>query len=260
MGPEAVIPVERAEAALDAAERFVRNLALLLEPPYRRNPDVIVETIDVAGRRVVDVGCGDGSLARHLVAHGAFVLGVECSPRQLAKAAKAEKHANVEIVAGIGQALPAADASADVVVFANSLHHIPPEFMAASLAEAARVLKPGGLVYVSEPLPEGPFFEAVRPIDDETRVRALALAAIDAAGAHGLVLERRFTYVHPVRMRSYDAFRERIISANAEREARFQTQDAEMRALFARTAIPAEDGGFGFDQPMRVDVLKKASV
>ena len=219
----------------------------------RRNTDVIIETIALEGKRVIDVGCGDGSLARHLARHGATVLGVECSPRQLAKARAAEAVAGVEIVEGVGQALPAPDASADVVVFFNSLHHVPAEFMAAALGEAARVLKPGGLAYVSEPLPEGAFFEAVRPIDDETVVRALALAALRAVA--GFTLEREFTYVHPIVMKDYEAFRERIVSANSEREARFVAMDAEMRARFQSLAEVLPDGGFGFDQPMRVMLL-----
>ncbi|MGE4281718.1 MAG: class I SAM-dependent methyltransferase, partial [Magnetospirillum sp.] len=95
----------------------------------RRNADVIVETLDLEGKRVVDVGCGDGHLTRLMAKHGAHVLGVECSPRQLAKAWKADKVADERIVEGVGQALPAEDASADIVVFFNSLHHIPLEHM-----------------------------------------------------------------------------------------------------------------------------------
>jgi SAM-dependent methyltransferase len=224
----------------------------------RRNTDVIIETIALEGKRVVDVGCGDGGLAHHLAKQGATVLGVECSPRQLAKARAAEPVPGVEIIEGVGQALPAPDASAELVVFFNSLHHVPPEFMVMALDEAARVLVPGGLAYVSEPLPEGRFFEAVRPVDDETEMRARALAAL--RGARGLTLEREFTYVHPIVMRDYEAFRERIISANSEREAKFATLDGEMRARFHELAeaLP-EGGGFGFDQPMRVMLLSKAS-
>ncbi|MEW5727762.1 MAG: class I SAM-dependent methyltransferase [Pseudomonadota bacterium] len=221
----------------------------------RRNADVIVETLDLAGKRVIDVGCGDGHLARHMARHGADVLGVECSPRQLAKARAAEPQPGVEIVEGVGQALPAEEASADVVVFFNSLHHVPAEFMAPALAEARRVLKPGGQVYVSEPLAEGVFYHVCRPIDDEAQVRALAYEAL--RHAPGFMSVAEFRYLHTVRMASYEAFRDRIISANAEREARFAEMDAEMRVLFAERATPAEDGGFLFDQPMRVNLLRK---
>ncbi len=221
---------------------------------HRRNTDVIVETIAVEGKRVIDVGCGDGHLVRHLAGHGAHVLGVECSPCQLAKARAAARVAGEDIVEGVGEALPAPDESADLVVFFNSLHHIPVALMGRALAEAARVLKPGGRVYVSEPLPEGALFEAVRPVSDETEVRAAALAAL--ATAPGLVAEAEFRYVHTVRLAGYEAFRDRIISANAEREALFATLDAEMRVRFARLAEPDGDG-FRFLQPMRVNLLRK---
>ncbi len=223
----------------------------------RRNTDVIVETLALEGKRVIDVGCGDGGLVRVLARFGAHVLGVECSPRQLAKARAGAKVADEEIVEGVGQDLPADDQSADAVVFFNSLHHIPIAFQAKALAEAARVLKPGGEVYVSEPLPWGPFFEAVRPIDDETWVRGAALASIKGAWVHGLEEASEFTYIHPLVLRDYEAFRDKIVSANAEREARFAELDGELRERFARLAQPAEGGGFAFEQPMRVNLLRK---
>lgn len=223
---------------------------------HRRNTDVIVETVALEGKRVIDVGCGDGHLTRLMAGRGAHVLGVECSPRQLAKARAAGRVADEEIVEGVGQALPAAESSADLVVFFNSLHHIPAALMGQALAEAVRVLRPGGLVYVSEPLPEGPFFEAVRPVSDETEVRAQALAALEAAP--GLAEEAEIRYVHIVRMPGYEAFRERIISANADRESLFDSLESEMRARFARLA--ERDGDeFCFAQPMRVNLLRKAA-
>lgn len=222
----------------------------------RRNSDVIVETLELEGKRVIDVGCGDGHLSRLLAKNGAQVLGVECSPRQLAKARAAQPMAGVEIVDGVGQNLPADDDSADIVVFFNSLHHVPADFMQAALAEARRVLKPGGLVYVSEPIAEGLFFQTCKPVDDETRVRALAQEAVQ--GAPGLDVVDEITYLHTISMRDYDAFRDRIISANCEREAKFAAIDGDMRALFAANGRANAEGGMDFDQPMRVNVLRKS--
>jgi len=221
----------------------------------RRNVDVMVETLKPEGKRILDVGCGDGSLVRLMAKSGARVLGVECSPRQLAKARAAETVAGAEIVEGVGQDLPAEDACFDAVVFFNSLHHVPPEFMAQALSEAARVLKPGGLLYASEPIAEGKFFETCRPVDDETRVRGLAQQAL--AQVPGMVREDEITFLQTVAMADYAAFRERVVSANSEREATFERMDGEMRALFARNARPAADGGFEFDQPMRVILLRR---
>jgi len=223
----------------------------------RRNTDVIVETLTLEGKRVIDVGCGDGGLVRRLTRLGAHVLGVECSPRQLARAHAADRVGDEDIVEGVGQALPADDESTDLVIFFNSLHHIPIEVQAKAMAEAARVLKPDGEVYVNEPLPFGAFFEAARPIDDETWVRAAALAAVKGAWVHGLEEATEFSFLHPMVMAGYEDFRDRIISANGEREARFVTLDAEMRQRFARLAQPAPEGGFLFEQPVRVNLLRK---
>lgn len=220
----------------------------------RRNADVIVETLALDGKRVIDVGCGDGHLARHLAGFGARVLGVECSPRQLAKARAAAPVKGVEIVEGVGQALPAPSGEADYVVFFNSLHHVPAAVMGKALEEAARVLRPGGQVYVSEPIAEGPFFATCRPVDDETEVRALAYHAL--RGCPALSPVREFRYVHTVQMRTFDAFRDRLISANSEREARFDAMKDDLRALFEANGTRTDEG-WNFDQPMRINVLQK---
>lgn len=220
----------------------------------RRNADVIVETLALDGKRVIDVGCGDGNLARHLASFGARVLGVECSPRQLAKARAAAPVPGVEIVEGVGQALPAASAEADVVVFFNSLHHVPAAVMDKAMEEAARVLRPGGRVYVSEPVAEGPFFQTCRLVDDETEVRALAYRALN--NCRTLKPVQEFRYLHTVQMRTFAAFRERMISANSEREAHFDAIADDVRALF-ETNGSRTDTGWSFDQPMRVNLLER---
>lgn len=220
----------------------------------RHNADVIVETLALEGKRVIDVGCGDGSLARRLVRHGARVLGVECSPRQLAKARAAPSVPGVDIVEGIGQSLPVASGTADYVVFFNSLHHIPPSAIPKALDEAARVLKPGGWVYVSEPLAEGAFFETCRLVDDETQLRAHAYAALMATNT--LKPIREFRYVHTVVMRTFAAFRERMVSANTEREAFFDSLSEPVRSSFESNGTRTDDG-WAFDQPMRVNLLAR---
>ena len=58
--------------------------------------------------------------------------------------------------------------SVDAVVFMNSLHHVPIPHMAKALAETARVLKPGGLALIHEPEPVGGYFELTKLVDDET--------------------------------------------------------------------------------------------
>lgn len=224
---------------------------------HRVNAEVILETLDLADRVVIDIGCGDGGLARRMAEQGARVVGIECSPRQLARARRATPTEGATLVAGLGECLPVATAAADIAVFFNSLHHVPIALQSQALDEAARVLRPGGLVYISEPLAEGAHFTVARELDDETEVRAAALAAIHAATARAFDPVSEFRYIHTVRMASFEAWRERMSAIAPGRDALFQSLDIPLRARFAALATRDAEGGHGFDQPMRVNLLRR---
>jgi SAM-dependent methyltransferase len=207
----------------------------------RSTIDVLSQVVELDGRDVVDVGCGDGALVRRLAGLGARVTGVEVDPDAVAAAEAREPVAGERYAHGTGQDLGLPDASADVVVFMQSLHHVPPEAMDAALREAARVVRPGGAVYVQEPLPEGPFFELVRLVDDETEVRALAQEALARASAAGLQRECQLRFDVPVALTSFDALRARIVGADPSRAGRFAQLEGVLRdryeALAARRSL-----------------------
>lgn len=224
------------------------------------NHAMLLETLAgvLPGARVVDVGCGDGRLSRRLVEAGAAsAVGIECSPRQLAKAQALPPMDGVRVVEGVGEALPLPDASADIVIFFNSLHHIPAAVMAQALGEAARVLVPGGVAYACEPVAEGDFYALCRGVDDEAEVRALAHAALHGAAAAGLVVEREEVTLHPVRIPDFTAFRERLVSSNAEREAIFERLDGTLRQDWERLGGRDADGAHTFTQPSRMTLLRR---
>ena len=129
--------------------------------------------------------------------------------------------------------MPSTDSgSVDLVVFFNSLHHVPVAGIDRALAEAARVLRPGGQLYIAEPLAEGPQFDLSQPVNDETDVRRKAFEAIGRAGAHGLEARSETRYVADGKYAGYEAWRDNSIAIDPERAARFAAMDAELRRRF----------------------------
>lgn len=105
---------------------------------------------DVAGRAVLDLGCGDGALAVRLAAAGAQVVGLDADPAMLLAAAAraADAGVNVHLATGRAEALPFATGRFDLVVAVTVLCFVPDADTA--FREMARVLRPGGAVVIGE--------------------------------------------------------------------------------------------------------------
>jgi ArsR family transcriptional regulator len=94
-----------------------------------------------------DLGCGTGALLPVVASHVAHVVGVDASAEMLAAArTRVSDLANVDLRQGSLEALPLPDASLDAALLALVLHHVPSP--AEALAEAGRVLKPGGRLLI----------------------------------------------------------------------------------------------------------------
>lgn len=106
------------------------------------------------GHRVLDLGCGTGTLGLWVkrACAGAEVVGVDADERMLAVARRKATGAGtaVEFVRGYAQSLPFPDAAFDRVVSSLFFHHLGPDAKRAALAEAYRVLTPGGELHVAD--------------------------------------------------------------------------------------------------------------
>jgi SAM-dependent methyltransferase len=113
------------------------------------------------GRRTLEVGCGEGRVARDLADHGHRVVAVDAAPTLVGHAAAADRDGRY-LVADAA-ALPFRDGSFDVVVAYNSLMDV--DDMPAAVAEAARVLEPGGrlCVCVTHPTADAGRFAGAEP-------------------------------------------------------------------------------------------------
>jgi ubiquinone/menaquinone biosynthesis C-methylase UbiE len=134
----------------------------------------VLDRLHAAGA-VVDVGCGTGTLAIALAADGAEVIGVDGDADVVALAHAKPGADAVQWRKGLATALPLPGASADRVVMSLLLHHLDAAGKRTALAEALRVLRPGGRLHVAD---------WGRPRDPVMRAAAWALARVD--GPEGL--------------------------------------------------------------------------
>lgn len=220
----------------------------------RNQEEVLVELLDLGGKRVLDVGCGTGGLVRLMTRLGARVWGLDCNAGQMEVALAAGAAGDETYLEGVAGDLPFGGGAMDIVVFFNSLHHV--DDPAGALAEAARVLGPGGLAYIAEPLAEGSHYEMGRAVKDEAGVRARAYEAILAAAAVGLKGQREVTYTHVRRHESFEAYRENTTRINPGRRAAFRADGTALRANFMKHGRETA-AGWEFDQPIRVNLLGK---
>ena len=133
--------------------RYDRMGALLSfgqDPRWRR---FMVERLPRDGGQVLDVATGTGLVAEALLARGFRVTGLDQSPGMLANA-RARFDDRVELVEASADALPFPDASFDHLTFTYLLRYV--DDPGATLAELARVVRPGGTVAMVEfGLPRG---------------------------------------------------------------------------------------------------------
>lgn len=225
--------------------------------PTRPEIEILAALLPLDGAQVLELGCGRAEQTRRIAAAypDCRVLALEVDALQHALNLRVTDLPNVEFGLAGAQDIPAADDSFDIALMFKSLHHVPGELLAPALREIRRVLRPGGLLYVSEPVFAGAFNEIIRLFHDEERVRAAAFAALRGAvlaGEFELVEEVFFNA--PTRFRDFAEFERLIIGATHTRHQLTATVHAEVRARFARHETP---DGARFETPMRVDLLRK---
>lgn len=226
---------------------------------YGSNTVVAGELLHLAGSTALDIGCGDGKFTRFLARSGTRATGIDINPRVLARARDNAFRENLDIswVEGRAEDLPFGDHRFDIVVFSNSLHHVAPAMMDRAIAEAARVLRTNGDLYVMEPVAEGPYFEATRLINDERAIRNLARDAVASAGEHGLAPVTEVIFMALRTWSSFEEFAAEQAERGAARRKVLAEHGDEMRSLFVGAAR-REGDRLAFDQTFRVNLLRRS--
>ena len=133
---------------------------------YWRYRDAFFELLPAAPARVLEVGCGEGRVARDLADRGYAVTGLDLAPSLVAAAAEADSRTT--FLVGDASSLPFPDGAFDIVVSYNSL--IDVEDMPSAVAEAGRVIRDGGHYCVCVPHPFSEAGEFVSSDDDASFV------------------------------------------------------------------------------------------
>jgi ubiquinone/menaquinone biosynthesis C-methylase UbiE len=218
---------------------------------------LLLDELPFAGACVLELGCGRADKTRILAESGrpAQIVALEVDTIQHARNLEIADLPTVRFAHGGAEAIPAVDASFDIVLMFKSLHHVPVAAMAAALAEIFRVLKPGGLAWISEPVFAGNLNEVFRLFHDEQLVREAAFAAVRQAVEQGsLKLEKQLFFNTRSSFENFSQFDTRMIQVTHSDHRLSPELYRQVQEKFESFAGP---DGYTFHNPQRVDLLRK---
>ena len=208
-------------------------------------------------KHILELGCGGAEITRIIASAGTGrkITAFEVDEIAHGKNLQIADFPNVTFGMAGAQEIPLEDESVDVVFMFKSLHHVPLDLMDVAMREICRVLKPGGLVYISEPVFAGAFNEILRLFHDEQKAREAAFHAVKKAvdgGLYNLVEETFFN--SPVKFESFADFENRILKVTHTKHK----LDEEVYGLVKRRfEAHLNDDGAHFLMPIRVDLLQR---
>jgi ubiquinone/menaquinone biosynthesis C-methylase UbiE len=217
--------------------------------------EIIDTLLSLSGASVLELGCGKADKTRLVARTAASVLALEVDTVELANNRASDAPGNIRFEYGGAEAVPAADESFDVVMMFKSLHHVPTDLMDDALSEIRRVLKPGGLAYISEPVYAGDFNDILRLFHDEKDVREAAFAAeLEAVSSGKLSLVKQTFFLQPMHFEDFSQYEDRILKVTHTDHKLSPELLDNVRAMFDQHM---SSEGAAFHMPIRVDLLAK---
>jgi SAM-dependent methyltransferase len=149
----------------DRAEQWIAWARKPSHDAYLHYRDAFFDILPEPDARALEIGCGEGRVCRDLRARGYAIVGLDASPTLVSAARAADPEG--EYVVGAAESLPFAEGSFALVTAHNSLMDV--EDMSRAVAEAARVVRPGGrfCACVTHPYRERGTWEPGPAGDDE---------------------------------------------------------------------------------------------
>ncbi len=227
------------------------------QTPLVNEVKLMLELLPFDGAQVLELGCGKAEKTRLLAETGRVgsILALEVDTIQHERNLLITDLPNVQFRHAGAEAIPAEDNSIDIVLMFKSLHHVPMESMDQALREIARVLKPGGLAWISEPVYAGNLNEVFKLFHDEKVVREAAFAAVCKAVDDGrLLLEKELFFNTRSFFENFEQFEQRMIRVTHSNHQLSPELFEQVREKFDSFLTPE---GATFLNPQRVDLLRK---
>ena len=219
--------------------------------------EIYNDLLSLDGKHILELGCGSAEITRNIATSGINrkITALEVDEIAHEKNLQITDLPNVYFSLSGAQEIPLDDESVDVVFMFKSLHHVPLDLMEQSMREIRRVLQPGGLIYISEPVLAGDFNEILRLFHDEEKVRQTAFNTIEKAVDEGLfeLVEERF-FNSPMKFESFAEFETNTIKAT---HSSHKLDEKLYKLVKQRFEQHLGDDGAHFLMPMRVDLLQK---
>ena len=220
-------------------------------------PNIYNRLLSLDSKHILELGCGSAEKTRDIATSGIDrkITALEVDEIAHEKNLQITDLPNVTFGLSGAQDIPLDDESVDVVFMFKSLHHVPVDLMETSMQEIRRVLKQGGLAYISEPVFAGEFNDILRLFHDEQKVREAAfniLTKVVDDGLFGLVDEVFFN--SPIQFENFSAFENDTIKATY---GNHRLDENLYNLVKQRFEQHQGDDGVHFLQPIRVDLLQK---
>ncbi|MFI5053052.1 MAG: class I SAM-dependent methyltransferase [Acidimicrobiia bacterium] len=131
-----------------------REFSAGVDPEYEDQILPLVARHLRGSKRVLDIGCGEGQVARHVAALGVEVVGLDPTPSQIRVAR--DRAGGPRYARARAEALPCRGAAFDAVLLCLALEHV--DAFETAIQEVARALEPGGrfVLLLCHPLLQAP--------------------------------------------------------------------------------------------------------
>ncbi|WP_083657159.1 class I SAM-dependent methyltransferase [Poseidonibacter parvus] len=216
----------------------------------------LIETLNLDNKTILELGCGNASMTKQLATNGSNRKIIACEVDELQHKKNLNLNIeNIEFKLNSAQDIKLEDECIDMIFMFKSFHHIPYDLMKKALSEIERVLKPNGLVYISEPLFMGEQNELIAMFHDEQQVRIDAFEHIkEAVESEQFKLFREIFFQTEIVYENFEDFKNKQMNQTYNDHTITKQLEEEIENKFNSF----NDGEqTSFMKPFRVDILQK---